>query len=217
MGNAVIIYVQDARGGIWTKAFGDAPDVLELAEAEWNADTTGWRHQAGDLQLHEFSRVFDYAGGTLYVCGQGGIIQANLLNAEIDMVISLNDAGANILREVLHAQRERSLLRHHRLPVRDLTPQHCGAQDQANATTAARAALDALLAGQRAVVHCMMGVHRSPALAAAIVRRLSPNLTLHQAHQPVRSCRAVAQWIPETAGAFDQIIQSFQEGTQDAT
>lgn len=204
VGAQAIIYVRDARGSTWTRAYPNGPDVAERAFQEWQKDREGWHYAPGDLDVSEVSTVFAVGEGRLMVTGMGAITMQKLTEHRVDRIVSLTPLTLDATRAIVHLQRERTL-HHHACPVRDLTPQHWGEADNANARGALAAVSEGLERGERVVVHCLMGIHRSPALAMAVIAKRTGS-PLSEAARIVRSKRALAQWIPPTAERFAELL-----------
>lgn len=199
------MYVRDARGSTWTRAFPDAVDVTESAYASWLVDKTAWHYAPGDLDVKEVSLVYERAEARLFVTGMGAITAANLLKHRVDLVVSLEPLSQDAFREVVHAQRELPV-KHLACPIRDQTPKYWGDKDLENAARGVQETLVAMRNGKRVLTHCLMGIHRSPAMATVVVAQLE-DLALEEASRRVRSRRALAMNVPETTQGFVEALR----------
>lgn len=202
VGQQAIVYVRDVRGSTWTRAYPNGPTVVEDAFADWQRDKSGWHYAPGDLDVKEMSLVYQGGGAALFVTGMGAITGQNMADHRIDDVVSLTPLSKEALHEIVMAQRGTDL-RHHACPVRDQTPTYWSDTDRANARRAVEVTLSALREERRLVVHCLMGIHRSPALATVALSTIL-GVQLEEASRVVRSKRALATWVPETASGFAQ-------------
>jgi len=194
------VYALRSDGRRFVKSFprGAASDLLDHDAHDFSARFgEWWPVQEEPEDVPELSFVWQGVGA-LYVSGEGGITPRALAQERIDLVVSLNEIGKDTLSNVTAHLRRFPHARHLNRPIRDVLPQFQGEQDAAAAAEALREVVAALHQSQRVVVHCLMGIHRSPSLAVAALTLAGHYGTPREAYLATRPRRRVMAWVPET-------------------
>lgn len=200
----VLVCVRSPRWS-WTKMFPRSSTVIDLARLDWETRREGWTQHATEFGNAPVARVFEFGRGTLHVTDEVNVTRDVLRNHEIDVVISLNAVMPETARMLLaHAGEAGTHVCS--APVRDAPPEFWDAHDQANARLAVQTAREAMETQRRTLIHCLMGVHRAPSLATALIAYALEERDLRVAYSIVHARRRVAKFFPETIAAFHQAL-----------
>lgn len=151
--------------------------------------------------------MYEDGGGCLFVTSMGGVTASKLAQHRIDLVVSLETLSEPAAHELVIAQRANAGLRHALCPVLDQVPKYWSENDHASAKRAMELTLSSVRQGKRVLTHCIAGMHRSPALAIAVVSVLA-NVSLDAASRMVHSKRARSMSVPDTARGFADSIEA---------
>lgn len=196
----VEVYVRDARGNVWLREFQKPADdaLLEDAETEWLAEPESWRFDPAPGEAAGVDLVWERGSARLYVASEAGVTATSLATHDIDLVVSLNEVADATRDEVRAHLALRDGAVHLDVPVRDAEARHQAAGDAERAALALAAVTDALARGRHVLVHCLLGEHRSPALAAAALSELRAFPGPREAFLAVHAARPLAAWYPDT-------------------
>jgi len=195
--NAVEVYARRSDGARFTKSFPPREDILEMAELDFDSNPRTWARAEAPPESRGLSEVWT-GQGTLYVSGESAITCHALEEREINTILSVSKLKPDTRNEILSYLSRNPRARHVEAPIRDVLPRHQDASSALNAEIALRTATSSLQEGEHLLVHCLMGIHRSVAIAAATLVLAGHFATPRDAFIHIQARRRVAGWAPDS-------------------
>lgn len=198
------VYARRGDGALLTKWFpARTPDLLETAEADLTTSGAATWSIEPARSPADVTTVWD--DPPLVVCGEAGVTADALAAVRAHLVLSLHDPGDDVREHVRAHLAATPGARHLVLPVRDVVAHHQDTTSARNATLALGALVAALREGRPAVVHCLMGIHRSVSVASVALARARLLPDARAAYARIHAARPIAGWFPDTVAWLEAL------------
>lgn len=191
-------------GARYLKSFVQSDGLLAQAEADFAQAASTWTLVKGPADSPGMSEVWT-GEGTLYISGEAAITRPALENLQIDTIISMSKLKPETRAEINAYLTHTREVAHVDAPMLDVLARHQTTQSQRHAAKAIHATVDALRSRQRVLVHCLMGIHRSVAIASVALAIAHHFPTARDAFLHIQARRHLAGWNPETIAWLERL------------
>lgn len=204
-GGKVEVYARRGDGARFTKTFDTCPDIIERAEQDFRVASHTWHKTPGHADSPGLSKVWN-GRGALYISGEAAITEEALAAAKIDTIVSVSRIKDATRAEILAYTSSRPETRHFETPMLDVLARHQDNGSSENARRALQVVAASLADGRSVLVHCLMGIHRSVAVAAVSLTLCGAFSTPREAFLHIQERRHIAgrntesfEWLEQLA------------------